>query len=131
MLKRSVMLYIGLVVMLTFTIIVMLTSDVVELQYIPSILGGLTSSVSIMIGFIATIIVLIIRKQDSKQLQEFHLNAVVGLLIVPIFLIVITYYDLLAYADFQTSVKLAMINLVISYCIVVHLLYRLTEMIRR
>ena len=106
------------VLTLLFVIITWNTDIALEIQYIPTILNGLISAISIMMGFSATAFAIMFSRTDFKPLQNgIHTKAIITLLIFPIFLSFLTYMELLRYANFQRAFKFAAIGLIVSFSI--------------
>ena len=100
----------------------MLVIDItLEPQYIPSILEGLTTSVSIMIGFTGTILAIMLQRKDLR-LSRIYFHLVVTLLIISACLLVLTYVSLVGEANFQKALRYAMLDLILSYCTLAGLL---------
>ena len=97
-----------------------------DVQYLPTILNGLTTAVSVMIGFTVTILALIVRTQEFKaQFGAFSINLIAVLLILSFLLLFNTYWNLLAGADFHTALRIAMINLIVCLWIICYTMIRL------
>ena len=124
--KRHILFYFFMTATLGGVIYAMLFEEVaLNPQDIPTILNGLMSSVSIMIGFTATIIALMFRRKGSELPQGLHLDVVIMLLGFVIVLIFNVYYYVIMKADFQSAIRVAFTALTLSYCILAHILYRL------
>lgn len=128
--KLDKFLYIYLVSLGVIAIITIWFSDItLESKYIPTILNGIVSSVSIIIGFTATAIAIMLRRTSFELPKELHLDDAIMALLFPISLILATYYSLLVDNDFQSAIRLAITSLVISFCIVSHIIIRLSRMV--
>jgi len=92
-----------------------------EPQHVPSILEGLTSSVSIMIGFTGTILAIMFQRKDFRPSPIF-LQIIITSLVISVCLLVLTYYSLVMMARFEEALRYAMLDLILTYCILLNLL---------
>jgi len=86
-----------------------------ETQYIPTVINGIATSQSLILGFIATGIAIIASRPLEKQ-KSGRLILIIPLLLFPITLLVFTYVFLMAYEDhlYVWVLKMAMTGLVLS-----------------
>lgn len=102
-------------------------------QYIPTILNGLVSSISILIGFTATVIAILFRKEQSKSSRYEYEAMLMFLALGPVLLLTGMYFLLITEADLQFALKLAMINLLVAFFLLLLVIHRhiLTKQLRQ
>ena len=86
-----------------------------ETQYIPTVINGIATSQSLILGFIATGTSIIASRKLEKQKSR-RLISIISLLLFPIILLVFTYFFLIIYEDYSYVwiLKMTMIGLVLS-----------------
>ena len=93
-----------------------------DLQNVPEIINGLTSSVSIIVGFTATVFVIMLMRQELK-LSEFQFVLVLFFLMLSVTLMVFAYTSLIIHNKPQDALRFAMINLFLSFSTFITLLF--------
>lgn len=108
---------IGLAIIVVLSFILIWTTDIsLETQFIPTIINGVSSSISLIVGFTATAISLTVSREEFKASQ--HKNRIIWtiiLLILAILFLFFTYLELID-AKYQSALRLAMSGLAISFC---------------
>ena len=85
----------------------------IETQSIPTILNGLTSSISLIVGLTATVVTIAFSRSFKLAQDWFRIGFTVVTLWLPIVLLCIAYLQLME-VKYQLALKTAMIGLVIS-----------------
>ncbi len=93
----------------------------IEPEYIPSILEGLTSSISIMIGFTATILAIMFQR-SKLRLSPLYLELVITAMMLSICVLFLTYFTLVMQGNFQQALRYGMFDLILTFCILTSLL---------
>lgn len=111
--RSGVLFDIACVLLAIFGIVVSLTAEVsVEIQFLPTIINGIISSVSLMIGFILTSIALTITRSSLEPLK--HRSRIVFTLILLMYPIgtLFASFVLLALGEFQNAFRSAMVGFI-------------------
>lgn len=112
----DVLVIILMTLLLMFCPIILLHEIALESEDIPTIMNGLVSSISIMIGFTATILTLKMRREDLKLTGW---GIALFLFVVPMLLLFLTYILLIWEDNPQPALRCAMLDLIISFAIFV------------
>jgi len=85
-------------------------------DHIPSILEGLISSISIIVGFTGTILAIVLQSKDFK-LSRRDLSRALLLMMAPVVLLVVMYLHLVQYGNLQDALRIATSTLVVAFFI--------------
>ena len=108
---------ISLVLTIIFSIRIGIMEISIEPQFIPTIINGLSSSVSLIVGFTVTAVIITISRQLFKPSQnKYRIVFTIVLLIQPIIILFFGYSHLMK-AKYQLALKYAMISLIFSFFI--------------
>lgn len=106
------------------------TNLLLETQFIPTVLNGVTTSISLIVGFTATTIAIMISKPFKPVENKYRIGFTTVMLATPIFILFVTYFELMN-AEYQLALKYAMIGLIISFCTLVDFLTFLGSKLER
>ena len=82
-------------------------------EYIPEILSGITACISIMIGFVPTVLAIVFKKGSGISPKEFDIA--IALLAIPIVLLLLMYYYLVIGVSLENALRFAVTNLAVSF----------------
>jgi len=95
--------------------IVWTTNIDLDPQIIATVLNGLTSSVSLMIGFTATVIAITFSKSEFRPLEDGnHIKGAITFLGLAGLLLVVAFFELLKDSNFQSALRFALSSLTIG-----------------
>ena len=117
-----------LILTLSFLGSIRITPISLETQFIPTIVNGITSSISIIVAFTLTAIAISISKSFKLAQKESHIFTVLFSLTIPIVMVLLAYLQLMQ-ANFYLALRYAMAGLVISVCVLVVILVFVIEAI--
>lgn len=124
--KAQTALDIFLLVFAFFNILGILNGDIVlDTQFVPTTLNGVTSSVSLIIGFTATILAIAVSKPQFRDVSR--IKAIIILLLFPIIFLMRAYVELLYYTNYELALKNAQIGLIVSFVILTDFLFFLID----
>lgn len=90
----------------------------IERQFIPTIINGLATSTSIMVGFFATILTFMVTKQvGGYSISEFYFGLALIFMLFPLTILFMAYGILVVDAQPQKALRWAMTDLVVSFCL--------------
>ena len=101
-----------------------------ETQFIPTIVNGITSSISIIVAFTLTAIAISISKSFKLAQKETHIFTILFTLTIPIATVLLAYLELMQ-ANFYLALRYAMAGLFISVCVLVVILVFMIEAVER
>jgi len=107
--------------LLSVAIVLLIQPINLERSDIPSILEGLTSCISIMIGFTATIFAIMFQRNISRFSYR-DISQILVSLMFPMGILVFVYFSLVLGMSLYDALKLATFDLVVTFLIFFYLL---------